>query len=301
MPSNSTEIKANGAQKKKASNKLQRNILIFSFLILPLILLIAFSYVPIIGNLIFSFTNWKGFGDINFIGIRNYKKIFTNPEYIAMFKNCLWYFLVAIPQLIFAFLLAIVVNGKFRGLNLFKGILIIPYLLNGVIVSTIFIIFFQNSGTLNFIFDTLGLESLKHQWLQDLSLVNPSIASISIWRYYGQNFIMFFGALQAIPSELYEAATLDGCTKLQEIKYISIPFIKKVLFINIILSISGSIQVFEIPYIMLNGSNGTVTPVIMIQQSMAENKAGFAAALSVVVFVIVMIVIAIQKLFVKED
>ncbi|MBP1547382.1 MAG: sugar ABC transporter permease [Oscillospiraceae bacterium] len=274
---------------------------IILFLALPLIHLIIFSYVPIIGNFVLSFTNWKGFGDIEFIGIRNYRKIFTNPEYISMFKNCAWYFLAAIPQLIFAFLLAVVVNGKFKGLNIFKGILIIPYLLNGVIISTIFIIFFNNTGTLNTIFGAFGLEALQHQWLQDLDLVNPAVASISIWRYYGMNFIMFFGALQAIPTELYEAATLDGCTKWQEIRYISVPFIKKVLFINILLSVSGSIQVFEIPYIMLNGSNGTSTPVIMIQQSMSENRAGFAAALSVLVFVIVLIVVGLQKLLVKED
>ncbi|MGN0637179.1 MAG: carbohydrate ABC transporter permease [Huintestinicola sp.] len=274
---------------------------IILFLALPLIHLIIFSYVPIIGNFVMSLTNWKGFGEFEFIGLRNYRKIFTNPEYISMFKNCGWYFLMAIPQLIFAFFLAVVVNGKFRGLNIFKGILIIPYLLNGVIISTIFIIFFNNNGTLNTILEWLGLKALQHQWLQDLKLVNPVIASISIWRYYGMNFIMFFGALQSIPSDLYEAATLDGCTKMQEIRYISVPFIRKVLFINILLSVSGSIQVFEIPYIMLNGSNGTSTPVIMIQQSMSENRAGFAAALSVLVFVIVLIVVGLQKLLVKEE
>ena len=278
-----------------------RSIFIVSFLVLPLIHLIIFSYVPIIGNFVLSFTNWKGFGDIQFIGFRNYQRLFTNTEYINMFKNCGWYFLVAIPQLIFALLLAVVINGKFRGLNVFKGILIIPYLLNGVIISTIFIIFFNNTGSLNTILDWLHLGSLKHQWLQDLKIVNPSIASISIWRYYGMNFIMFYGALQAIPAELFEAATLDGCTKLQEIRYISIPFIKKVLFINILLSVSGSIQVFEIPYIMMNGSNGTGTPVIMIQQSMSTNRVGFAAALSVMVFIIVMIVVGLQRIFVKEE
>ncbi len=278
-----------------------RSLFIILFLALPLIHLIIFSYVPIIGNFVLSFTNWKGFGEIEFIGIRNYRKLFTNPEYISMFKNCLWYFLAAIPQLIFAFFLAVIVNGRFKGLNIFKGILIIPYLLNGVIISTIFIIFFNGEGTLNTILGAIGLDALQHKWLQDLELVNPAVASISIWRYYGQNFIMFFGALQSIPTELYEAATLDGCTKMQEIRYISIPSIKKVLFINILLSVSGSIQVFEIPYIMLNGSNGTSTPVIMIQQSMSENRVGFAAALSVMVFVIVLIVVGLQKLLVKED
>ncbi len=279
----------------------RRSLFIFLFLALPLLHLVIFSYVPIIGNLVLSFTNWKGFGELKFIGLRNYEKMFTNTEYIKMFKNCGWYFLVAIPQLIFALMLAVVINGKFRGLNVFKGILIIPYLLNGVIISTIFIIFFNNNGSLNAILGWLGLDGMKHQWLQDLNLVNPSIASISIWRYYGMNFIMFFGALQTIPEELYEAATLDGCTKWQEIRYISLPFIKKVLFINILLSISGSIQVFEIPYIMMNGSNGTGTPVIMIQQSMSTNKVGFAAALSVMVFIIVLIAVGLQRIFVKED
>ena len=161
----------------------RRSLFIVLFLVFPMIHLIIFSYVPIIGNFVLSLTNWKGFGDINFIGLRNYEKMFTNTEYIKMFKNCGWYFLVSIPQLIFALLLAVVINGKFRGLNVFKGILIIPYLLNGVIISTIFIIFFNNTGSLNTILGWLGLDSLQHQWLQDLNLVNPSIASISIWRY----------------------------------------------------------------------------------------------------------------------
>lgn len=270
-------------------------MIIVTFLIIPIMHLLIFSYIPIFTNFYWSLTNYKGVGTPKFIGLKNYQRIFTDPQYIKIFKNCLWYMLVAIPQLIFAFALAIVVNGKFRGLNVFKSILIIPYLLNGVIVSTIFIIFFNNSGTLNTLLGYFGIGGL--QWLQNLKLVNPAIASISVWRYYGMNFIMFFGALQTIPAELYEAAAVDGCTKWKEIKYISIPFIKKVLFINILLSISGSIQVFEIPYIMMNGSNGTVTPVIQIQQSaFSDTRLGFAAALSVVVFFVVVIAVLLQNI-----
>lgn len=276
-------------------------IIIFAFLVLPVIHLLIFSYIPIISNIYLSFTNYKGVGTPKWIGLKNYKRLVTDPQYIMIFKNCLWYMLVSIPQLVFAFVLAIFVNGKFRGLNIFKGILIIPYLLNGVIVSTIFIIFFNNSGTLNLILNALGLDGLQQQWLQNLKLVNPAIASISIWRYYGMNFIMFFGALQTIPSELFEAAAVDGCTKWQEIIYISIPSIRNVLFINILLSVSGSIQVFEIPYIMMNGSNGTVTPVIQIQQSaFSDNRVGFAAALSIMVFVIVVIAVGLQSFFNKR-
>lgn len=275
--------------------------MIAAFLVLPIIHLLVFSYIPIISNVILSFTNYRGTGTPRFIGWSNYKRLLTDPQYTLLFKNCLWYMLAAIPQLVFAFALSIFVNGKFRGLGLFKGILIIPYLLNGVIVSTIFIIFFNNSGTLNTILNSIGLGALSHQWLQDLKLVNPAIASISIWRYFGQNFIMFFGALQTVPSELYEAAAVDGCSKWQEIKYISVPAIKNVLFINILLSISGSIQVFEIPYIMMNGSNGTSTPVIQIQQSaFADNRLGFAAALSILVFIVVVIAVGLQSVFNKK-
>ena len=276
-------------------------IIIVTFLILPIIHLLIFSYIPIISNVILSFTNYKGVGTPKWIGLKNYKRLLTDPQYIMVFKNCLWYMIVAIPQLVLAFFLAIFVNGKFRGLNLFKSILIIPYLLNGVIVSTIFIIFFNNSGTLNLILETIGLGALKQQWLQNLKLVNPAIASVSIWRYYGMNFIMFFGALQTIPTELFEAAAVDGCTKWQEIKYISVPAIRNVLFINILLSVSGSIQVYEIPYIMMNGSNGTTTPVIQIQQSaFSDNRVGFAAALSIMVFVIVVIAVGLQSFFNKR-
>lgn len=276
-------------------------LMIVVFLAFPVLHLLVFSYIPIISNVVLSFFNYKGVGEARFIGLKNYKRLLTDPQYIKVFKNCLWYMLVAIPQLVFAFALAIFTNGKFRGLSFFKGILIIPYLLNGVIVSTIFIIFFNNSGTLNSLLQFFGVNTDKLQWLQNLKLVNPSIASISIWRYYGMNFIMFFGALQTVPAELYESAAIDGCNKWQEIKYISIPAIRNVLFINIILSVSGSIQVFEIPYIMLNGSNGTTTPVIQIQQSaFKENKLGFAAALSVLVFVVVVISVGLQKLLTRK-
>lgn len=276
-------------------------LMIVLFLAFPVLHLLVFSYIPIVSNVVLSFFNYKGVGEARYIGLKNYKRLLTDPQYIKVFKNCLWYMIVAIPQLIFAFALAIFTNGKFRGLSIFKGILIIPYLLNGVIVSTIFIIFFNNSGTLNTLLQFFGINTENLQWLQNLNLVNPSIASISIWRYYGMNFIMFFGALQTVPAELYESAAIDGCNKWQEIKYISVPAIRNVLFINIILSVSGSIQVFEIPYIMLNGSNGTTTPVIQIQQSaFKENKLGFAAALSILVFVVVVISVGLQKLLTRK-
>jgi multiple sugar transport system permease protein len=279
----------------------QKLLIIVTFLAVPLLLLLVFSYIPIIFNVFLSFTNWDGVSAIKSAGLRNYRRIFSDPQYLLLFRNCFWYMLAAIPQLLLSFVLAILVNGKFKGLNIFKAVLIFPYLLNGIIVSAIFILFFQNSGTLNTLLQGAGLARLSRNWLQDLKVVNPAIASISIWRYYGMAFVMFFGSLQSIPEELYESAAIDGCNKWHEIWHISVPFIKKVLFINVLLSISGSIQVFEIPYIMLGGANGTATPVIQIQQSMTDNRVGFAAAMSVVVFFVVIVSVGLQRLVVKEE
>ena len=116
-----------------------RNWMIVLFLFLPVLQLLVFSYIPIITNVLLSVTNYRGVGEAKFIGLKNYKRLFTDPQYVQTFKNCIWYMIVAIPQLVFAFALAVVVNGKFRGLSIFKSILIIPYLLNGVIVSSLII------------------------------------------------------------------------------------------------------------------------------------------------------------------
>ncbi len=284
-------------------SKKSKTIFLLIFLVLPVTHLIVFSYIPILFNVYLSFTNWNGVGfeNIEMVGLDNYKKIFTDPKYIAIFKNCLYYLISSIPQRIIALGLALVVTGKMRGINVFKGIIILPYLLNGIIISTIFTIFFNPSGTLNFVLEAIGLGVLKQNWLQDLSLVNPSLAFISIWRYYGVSFLMFYGALQAVPEEIYQAAAIDGCNKWKEIRYICIPYIKPVIFISMITAISGSIQVFEIPYIMLKGANGSSTPVILINQSMTQSMYGFAAALSVVVFFVVVASVLLQRALVKED
>ncbi|GMO57620.1 MAG: sugar ABC transporter permease [Treponemataceae bacterium] len=293
---------------KLTDQKKQQRIIIVTFLFFPLVSLLVFSYVPIVFNVFLSFTEWDGVNPLKLAAsagkldaLKNYKKIFGDPQYIKLFANCGWYLLVAIPQLLLSFVLAVLVNGQFRGLGVFKAILVFPYLLNGVIVAAIFRTFFNDNGTLNTLLSIVGLDGARHSWLNDLKIVNPAIASISIWRYYGMAFIMFFGALQAIPAELYESAAIDGCSKWQEIVNISVPFIKNVLFINVLLSISGSIQVFEIPYIVIGGNNGTSVPVIQINRSMQDGRIGFAAAMSIVVFFVVVASVGLQKLLVKEE
>lgn len=277
--------------------------LIFIFTVIPIALVLVFSYIPIFAVFFYSLTDWGGdkLTDFSFVGLSNYKMILTNPNYIQLFKNTLWYMVSSIPQLIFALYLAIVLNDKIRGEKGFKAIVMIPYLLNGVVVALIFATFLNQNGGLNQLLGMVGIDS-NIDWLTNSNVVNPILASISVWRYYGFNFILFLAAIQSIPDNLYEACDIDGASQWDRIRFLIIPSIRRILFINILLSVSGAIQVFEMPYIMTGGNYGSSTPLIAINQiAFQDMRVGLGAAFSVIILVIVVVVVLIQNLLFKEE
>ena len=122
-----------------------------------------------------------------------------------------------------------------------------------------------------------------------------------LWRYTGFNFLIFLGAIQSVNPEVYEAAEIDGANRWDEFRYIIVPSIRKIIFLNLILGISGSLSVFDIPYIMTGGSNGTMTFVIQtIDTAFKYNKVGLASAMAVILLVIVLVVTLIQRKFISE-
>lgn len=285
----------------KSQNEVKK--LIFFFTVIPVALVLVFSYIPIFAVFFYSVTDWGGdkLTDFTFVGLDNYKMILTNPNYLGLFKNTIWYMLSSIPQLIFALLLAIILNDKIRGEKGFKAIVMIPYLLNGVVVALLFSSFLNQSGGLNQILGIFGIDS-NMDWLTNSNIINPILASISVWRYYGFNFILFLAAIQSIPDNLYEACDIDGASQWHRIKYLILPSIRRILFINILLSISGAIQVFEMPYIMTGGNYGSSTPLIAINQiAFQDMRVGLGAAFSVIILIIVATVILIQNLLFKEE
>lgn len=281
------------------SYKAQKRILIFGFLAIPTALLITFSFVPL-GNLVyFSFLKWDGLSkNKTFIGLDNYVRLFTNPEYFEVFKVSLYYLVGSFIQMALALYFATILTFKVKGKNFFKGVLFFPNLLNGVAISFIFLYFFKGEGTLDTVLRLIGLESWIQKWLLNVNLVNISMAFTSVWRYMGFNFIVFLGAIQSISSEIYEAADIDGATKWHKFIYIIWPSIMKIIELNLILSISGAISAFEIPYVMLGGSNGTRTFVIqVVELAFKNNKVGLASAMAIVLLLIVLAVTGIQKVY----
>lgn len=282
--------------------KKERKI-IFIFLFFPILLLILFGVLPIVSIFNYSFTSWNGLSQSkNFIGFDNFIKILTDPNYIEVFKNSFYYFISGVLQIIIGLTLGIILSFKVKYKNFFKGVFIFPLLISGVAISMIFRMFFAPDGTFDQILTFLGLENYINFWLGDPKIVNYTLASISLWKFTGFSFIMYFGAIQTIPKEYFKLGEIEGASVFQKVRYIILPNIDTVLKINFTLLIIGSISAFEIPMIMTNGSNGTTTFLLMTMKTAFENKKiGLASSMAVIISIVIIVMTLIQKRICKND
>lgn len=284
--------------------KMKKLVLIIGFLAIPLTLLITFTYLPFVDMVRYSFYKWNGTSPtMKFIGLKNYIQIFTRSEYLLVFKTSLYYFVGSVVQIALALYFAVVLTGRIRGGSFFKGVIFFPYLINGVAIGFIFMYFFREAGTLDTILVALGVpENRIPLWLGNPRIINYSLASVSVWRYLGQNMVMFAGAIQSINGDLYEAAAIDGANKWQQFKYITFPGIKLIISLNMILAVKGAISVFEIPKIMTDGANGSSTFVLKtLDTAFTIHKVGLASAMGMVLLVFIMIVTFIQKRYFESE
>ncbi|WP_228033948.1 carbohydrate ABC transporter permease [Streptomyces spongiae] len=272
------------------------------FLAAPLALLITFTYAPVANMVAYSFTDWDGVSpELHYTGVENYVDIFTREELFQVFLVSGYYLAASAVQIVLALYFATILSFSVRFRNFFKGVLFFPYLMNGVAIGFVFLYFFQDGGTLDSVLRLFGHET-DRAWLSTSTSANVSLAGVSVWRYLGLNFVLFLGAIQSIPGELYEAAELDGANRWHQFRYIIAPGIRPVLSLSVILSISGSLAVFEIPYIMTGGATGTETFVIQtVKLAFQFNKTGLASAAAVVLLLIILAVTWVQRRLVPDD
>ncbi|KSW13759.1 carbohydrate ABC transporter permease [Cellulomonas sp. B6] len=275
----------------------------YLFLTVPVGLLLLLTYLPVANMFWYSVTDWDGLArSKEFVGLDNYVEIFTDPDNVRVFYVSLYYFLASFAQMAIALYFATILSFRVRLKNLWKGILFFPYLINGVAIGLIFLNFLKPGGGLDTVLLATGLDSLVRQWTGDPDIANVTLAAVSVWRYTGLNFVMFLGAIQSINSEIYEAAEIDGAGRWHEFWHIILPSIRPIVGLSFILAISGSLSVFEIPYVMTNGGNGTETFVIRtIWMAFNRNMVGLASAMAVVLLAIVLVVTWVQRRVVPEE
>ena len=263
----------------------QKVFVMIAFMVIPLVLLFTFTYLPFAEMFGFSFYKMKYVGERKFVGLKNYIKVFERDDCFGALKLSLYYMAGSIVQLALSLYLATVLSFKVKGGNIFKGFMFFPYLINGIAVVL------QWCG--------FQLDNLPY-WLKDQRINNISLVATSVWRYFGQNMVLFIGAIMSVDSELYEAAMLDGANKFQQFIYIILPSIKTIITLNVILSITGSLSAFEPPYVITDGANGTGTYfVVMHEIAHTQQKVGLASAMAIILLLIIFVATILQKLFFK--
>lgn len=268
-------------------------------LITPAIfLLTVFAIFPIILALFISLTNMgitglADFSKIKFIGLDNFKAIFSDPVFYQSIGNTLTYVLIGVPLLVIISMgLAIIINfGQNRFFRAFKVIFYAPSVTGLVAVAVIWSFLYNPFGFFNFLLGLVHIEPIN--WLQDPQIAKFSLIILALWRGVGTNMIIFLAALQGIPKDYYEAAALDGASIWQQITHITIPSLKFATFFVGITSLIGWLQFFDEPFIMTKGGplNATISISLFIYKNGFQlSNFGYAAAGSFVLFAAIVII-----------
>lgn len=272
--------------------------IIVLFCVIPIGLLVLFTYLPFFQMCGYSFYKMKYIGTPKFVGFKNYIDLFTRPDLLATLRLSLYYMVGALIQVALALYLATILAFRVRGGGFFKGAMFFPYLINGIAIGFIFKFFYTRGFVLDSVLQWCGfsLDQLPY-WLRDQSINNWSLVASSVWRYLGQTMILFIGAIMSIDGTLYEAAQIDGANKWEQFKHIILPGIQTILVLNIILAITGSLSAFEAPYVITSGANGTGTFFVQMDKiAHSDQKVGLASAMAVVLLGIIMICALVQKI-----
>ena len=270
---------------------------IVAFSAIPVALLVIFTYWPFGSMIGYSFYKMKYIGPRQFVGLQNYIDVFTRPDTLSSLKLSLYYMVGALIQVALALYLSTMLAFKVRGGSAFKAIYFFPYLINGIAVGFIFKFFFTHGFVLDTLLSWVGFNVDKLPfWLRDESINNVVLVACSIWKYIGQNIVMFIGAIASVDPVLYEAAEIDGANAWHRFKDIILPSISTIVVLNLIISVSGALSAFEMPYVVTGGGFNTSTYfVVMDKIAHTDQKVGLASAMAVVLLLLIVIVTYAQK------
>lgn len=284
----------------------QKRIIIICFLLIPLTLLILFSYYPAANLIYMSFTKWDGISPVKaWIGMGNYRKIFTDASLFEPFWHNAVYFVVGLIQSLISLYLAVVLNGKMKGRNVFKVIIFLPYIINSVAITFMFNNLLNNEyGALNELLRNMGLSGMAQNWLGNPKIVNFTMAVMNSWKFMGFTMVVFLGALQSISPEIYEAASIDGANGWQTLTRITIPNIKGIVKLVLFLNLSGAVNAFEFPFVIYPlGSPLGMSDTFMtktMQTAFSYGNYGLASAMGVVLVVIILVLSVIQNTLIAD-
>jgi ABC-type sugar transport system permease subunit len=299
--------------------KAQRGTALWAYLFVApfYISFLVFGVFPILFSFYLALTRWTPYQSA-FIGLTNFVNLLQDNLVRTALFNSLWLMLViGASQISLALVIAMALNArKLRGREAFRGIFFLPYITSPVVLGLVWGVIFAYTGLLNYVLGLVGIDPVD--WLGyatgAATWIKPAIALVTVWQFFGWNVLLFAAGLLAIPSEIFEAARIDGATDWDVLVSITLPLLKRVSFFVVSITIIGSIQLFDAPLMLLGGvagagsgtlggaeSGGLTLAMLVYETAFNYGQFGYAAAISVVMFgLLVVLTVANRRVFFRN-
>jgi multiple sugar transport system permease protein len=296
-----------------ASQKLTETIIAWVFSAPALILLLVFLFIPFLMAFGLAFTDQRLVPNPNlptqFVGLRNFVRLFQDDTFFQGVFNNFYFVVIVVPlQTSLALFLAVLINQNFKAINFFRTIYFSPVVVTMVVVSVIWTFLYNpRQGLINEFIQSVSLGYLgPYNWLNDPQLAFPAIMLLSIWQGVGFQMVVYLAGLQEIPDSLYESAQIDGAGKLQQFLYITIPQLRNTTIFVAVTTTILAFRLFAQVWVMQGPSGhpqgSTMTMMVYtVNQGFQQGKIGYASAITVVFFLIVLAVSLVQRIFLREE
>jgi raffinose/stachyose/melibiose transport system permease protein len=277
------------------------------FLLPALLLYGLFVLIPIVQAAQFSLYRWNGLTPLtNFVGAANYARALSEPVFLkAVTHNVIILILSLSIQIPFALGIALLLNRRFAGRAIFRLIFFAPYVIAEVIAGVVWRLILQPDGLVDGGLTATGLGGLYTPWLADPNAVLWALFVVITWKYFGFHMIILLAGLQGIPRELEEAAAIDGASRRQALRYITLPLLGPTIRVSVFLSIIGSLQIFDLIWVTTKGgpvdaSNTMAT--YLVDWGLRRFSLGYGSAIAVILFVVALVVaLAYQRFVMRRD
>lgn len=282
---------------------------VFLFLLPALALFIGILIAPIIKSAYYSLFDWNGMGEMTFLGLANYKELFTSKAIgflKALGNACILAALSVFIQLPVSLGLALALGRGIKGEKPFLSIYFMPVLISTVVIGQLWLkIYNPDYGLLNSALTKLGLENLCRIWLGDKKTALLSVFVPTLWQYVGYHMLLMYAGVKGVSPDIREAARIDGATEGQVNRYIVIPVIKPIIKVSVIFAVTGSLKSFDLIYVLTNGGplHATEVPSTrMIEMLFQRNRYGMGSAIAVMMIILCFaFALLISKAFKEED
>lgn len=270
------------------------------FMLPAFLIFTLFIMIPMAGSFYFSLTDWDGLNpSFHFIGIKNYEKLIHDSEvWIALKNTVVFALLVTILQNVLSLLLAILVDGSSWIMRFLRVFYLVPALLSALAIGFIWSYLYNPVfGIINAGLESIGLGQWAQDWLGNPKWSMYSVVFTNIWQWTGLSIVIYLAGLQAISADLYEAGDIDGVSRWQRFTKITFPLIAPAFTVNILISIIGSMKVFDLIFVMTKGGPGTATEslsILLYKKAFNFNEMGYGTSIAIVMFVIILLISVFQ-------